>query len=316
MSTAESRPAPCALDARPVKVTGLSKRYGARPALAGLSLTVGRGEIVGLLGGNGGGKTTTLRILAGLLRPDGGSGTVLGHDLERERAAIRCCVGYLAQRFSLYTSLSVRANLRFRADVFGVAQPRAAVAAVVAAFGLESIEKLTLEQISGGQARLVQLACAVVHAPNLLLLDEPTAGLDAVARQSVWRQMARLSSQGTAVVLSTHDLADASRCGKLVLLNEGIPRDCGTPSNLVRQVTASVFQIRGAEFVDLIEPLQALPGVIGCYPSGDSLRIIVAPVSDSVIRRHALLRDCSVEPAAPTLEDAVFEWSARVGWQT
>jgi ABC-2 type transport system ATP-binding protein len=316
MSTAESRPAACALDAIPIKVAGLSKRYGARPALGGLSLTVGRGEIVGLLGSNGGGKTTTLRILAGLLPPDSGSGTVLGHDLERERAAIRCCVGYLAQRFSLYTSLSVRANLRFRADVFGVAQPRAAVAAVVAAFGLESIEKLTLEQISGGQARLVQLACAVVHAPNLLLLDEPTAGLDAVARQSVWRQMTRLSSQGVAVVLSTHELADASRCHKMVWLKEGAARNCGTPSDLARQVPACVFLVRGANLVSLIEPLQALAGVIGCYPSGADLRIVVAPGSASVIRRHPLLRVCTVESAAPTLEDAVLEWSAQVGWQT
>jgi len=316
MSTAESRPVPCALNAIPIKVAGLSKRYGARPALAGLSLTVGRGEIVGVLGGNGGGKTTTLRILAGLLAPDGGSGTVLGHDLERERAAIRCCVGYLAQRFSLYTSLSVRANLRFRADVFGVAQPRAAVAAVVAAFGLESIEKLTLERISGGQARLVQLACAVVHAPMLLLLDEPTAGLDAVARQRVWRQIARLSSQGTAVVLSTHEIADAGRCGKMVWLKEGTPRNCGTPSDLARQMPASVFLVRGANLVSLIEPLQALASVIGCYPSGDNLRIVVAPGSASVIRRHPLLRVCTVESTAPTLEDAVLEWSAQGSLQT
>jgi ABC-2 type transport system ATP-binding protein len=311
MSTAESRPAPSAIDATPIKVAGLIKRYGARPALAGLSLTLGRGEIVGLLGANAGGKTTTLRILAGLLAADDGSGTVLGHDLARERAAIRRQVGYLAQRFSLYANLSVRENLRFRAEVFAVPEPRDAVAAVVSAFGLESVETLPVEQLSGGRTRLVQLASAVVHAPPLLLLDEPTAGLDAVARQSVWRQIARLSSQGTAVVLSTHDLADASRCGKLVLLNEGIPRDCGTPSDLVRQVTASVLRVRGAELVGLIEPLQAFPGVIGCYPSGDSLRIIVAPVSGSVISQHALLRDCTVEPAVPTLEDAVLEWSAR-----
>ena len=310
MSTADVQSAPGALDGIPVKVAGLSKRYGARPALVELSLTVERGEIVGLLAANGGGKTTTLRILAGLLAPDGGSGTVLGHDLQRERAAIRRRVGYLAQRFSLYASLSVRANLRFRADVFGVPQPRAAIAAVVDAFGLKSVEKLPLEQLSGGQARLVQLASAVVHAPPLLLLDEPTAGLDAVARQSVWRQIARLASHGTAVVLSTHDLADASRCGRIVLLKEGTPRNCGAPSDFARQVPASVFLVRGAtNLVRLIEPLQALAGVIGCYPSGDSLRIIVAP--GSVIRQVPLLRDCSVESAPPTLEDAVLEWSAQ-----
>ena len=311
MSTAESHLAPPGTASAAVKVAGLTKRFGVRTALAGLTLSVGAGEIVGLLGANGGGKTTTLRILAGLLAPDGGCGTVLGYDLGRERTAIRGRVGYLAQGFSLYASLSVRENLRFRADVFALPDSRDAVAAVVNAFGLESVEKLTLQQLSAGRVRLVQLAAAVVHAPPLVLLDEPTAGMDAVVRESVWRQIARLAGRGTAVVLSTHDLADASRCGKIVWLNEGISRHCGAPSEAAHATVASVLLIRGADLIGLIEPLQALPGVIACYPKADRLRVIVAPGAASRICQLPLVKDCAVETVAPTLEDAVLEWSTQ-----
>jgi ABC-type uncharacterized transport system ATPase subunit len=157
----------------------------------------------------------------------------------------------------------------------------------------------------------VQLAAAVIHAPPLVLLDEPTAGLDAVARQGMWRQIARLASQGTAMILRSHELADAGRCGKIVLLNEGNPSTCRAPSDLAGEMSASVLLVRGANVMSLIEPLQALPGVIGCYPNGDNLRIAVAPGSASGICEHPLLRDYAVGFAAPTLEDAVLEWSAQ-----
>ena len=172
-----------------LEVRSLAKRYGPRDALTGLSLSVDPGEIVGLVGSNGSGKTTSLRILSGLLRPDAGEGVVLGFDILRESDQVRRHVGYLSQRYSLYAGLSVKENLHFRAEVFGVENAAQAVSAVIDRFALRPFETLPAERLSGGWARQLQLAAALVHAPQLLLLDEPTAGLDAVARQAVWRQI-------------------------------------------------------------------------------------------------------------------------------
>lgn len=313
MSTAEACAAACGVQSAPgalARVQGLAKRYGARPALAGLSLTVQGGEIIGLVGANGGGKTTSLRILAGLLPPDAGRGAVLGYDLLRERAQIRRRVGYLAQRFSLYANLSVRENLNFRAEVFGVARPRQVIADIIERFGLGPFERLAAGQLSGGWARLLQLAAALVHAPALVLLDEPTAGLDAAARQTVWRHLTRLAAEGSAIVLSTHDLADASRCARIAFLAAGIVRANGPPAEVARTTGATVLVIRGAHVLGLVEPLSAVPGVIAGYPSGDCLRVVVAAGAAAEVGGCAALRQFAVELASPTLEDAVLEWSA------
>ncbi len=312
MSTAEAGAVPHGGTDTLVRVRSLAKRYAARPALAGLSLTVQGGEIVGLVGANGGGKTTALRILAGLLPPDAGEGAVLGYDLLREGGEIRRRVGYLSQRLSLYPSLSVRENLRFRAEVFGVARPRQAVTSILERFGLGRFETLTAGHLSSGWARLLQLAAALVHAPPLVLLDEPTAGLDGTARQAVWRHITRLAAEGAAVVLSTHDLADANRCRRIVFLAEGIVGGSGAPGDVALATRATVFSIRGPHVLGLVEPLQAVPGVMASYPSGDSLRVVVTAGTAADIRRCAALRNFAVELAVPTLEDAVLAWSASV----
>jgi ABC-2 type transport system ATP-binding protein len=309
MSTAEAYRAGSREQGVLLQVQDLAKHYRSHRALAGLSLTVRSGEIVGLVGGNGSGKTTSLRILAGLLAPDAGRGSVLGYDLLRDAHEIRRRIGYLSQRFSLYPGLSIRENLRFRAEVFGLEEPRRAVAAIVERFALKPFETLAAERLSGGWARLVQLAAALVHGPPLVLLDEPTAGLDAAARQAVWRHLARVAAEGAAIVLSTHDLVDANRCTRITCLAQGSVVGSGPPLDVALATRVTVLAIRGGRVLGLIEPLQAVPGIIASYPSGDCLRVVVEPAAEARVSSCGMLADFVVERVSPTLEDAAFEWS-------
>jgi ABC-type multidrug transport system ATPase subunit len=195
-----------------VAVHNISKCYGRTTAVAGVTLTLWAGEICGFVGANGAGKTTALRMLAGILKPDGGCGHVLGFDLQREAAEIRERVGYMSQRLSLYPELSVFENLRFRAAVYGLRNPRAAVEAAMRDFNLLPWAHSPAASLSGGWARRLQLAASLLHSPQLVLLDEPTAGLDAMARQDVWRRVEGLAAAGAGVIVCTHDLAEAERC--------------------------------------------------------------------------------------------------------
>lgn len=308
MSTAEGPPAGAHEQRVLLRVHNLAKHYRSRPAIEGLSLTVRAGEIVGLVGANGCGKTTSLRLLAGLLAPDAGQGCVLGYDLLRDAREIRRRTGYMSQRFSLYAGLSVRENLRFRAEVFGLEEPQRAVAAVVERFALQPFETLAAERLSGGWARLLQLAAALVHAPPLVLLDEPTAGLDAAARHAVWRHLARVAAGGAAIVLSSHDLGDANRCSRIICLAQGSVVGSGAPSDVARASRAAVLAIRGGRVLGLIEPLQAIPGVIASYPSGDCLRVVIESAAEARVGGCTMLADFVVERVSPTLEDAALEW--------
>jgi ABC-type multidrug transport system ATPase subunit len=209
-----------------VAVRDVAKRYGLRVAIEDLELTLRTGEILGLVGANGGGKTTTLRMLAGILKPDRGEGHVLGFDLMRGAKEIRKQIGYMSQRLSLYADLSVFENLRFRAEVYEIDKSRTAVESVMREFELERYARSPAGQLSGGWARRLQLAAALIHTPRLILLDEPTAGLDPISRHDVWRRIELRAAQGAGVIVSTHDLAEAKRCSRVALLCEGrIARD-------------------------------------------------------------------------------------------
>jgi ABC-type multidrug transport system ATPase subunit len=209
-----------------VAVRDVAKRYGLRVAIEDLELTLRTGEILGLVGANGGGKTTTLRMLAGILKPDRGEGHVLGFDLMRGAKEIRKQIGYMSQRLALYADLSVFENLRFRAEVYEIDKSRTAVESVMREFELERYARSPAGQLSGGWARRLQLAAALIHTPRLILLDEPTAGLDPISRHDVWRRIELRAAQGAGVIVSTHDLAEAKRCSRVALLCEGrIARD-------------------------------------------------------------------------------------------
>src|SRR5713101_4024120 len=219
-----------------IAVEDVVKRYAHRVAIENLALTLRPGEVFGLVGGNGGGKTTTLRILAGILKPDRGHGHVLGFDLLRGAGEIRGHVGYMSQRFSLYADLSVFENLRFRARVYGLDRPRTAAEAAIEDFGLTEYRSTAAGRLSGGWAHRLQLAASLIHAPRLLLLDEPTAGLDAVSRQAVWRRIECVAARGAGVIVSTHDLIEAERCSRTAFLSEGRIVAAGTPEQVARSV--------------------------------------------------------------------------------
>jgi ABC-2 type transport system ATP-binding protein len=218
-----------------IVVEGLRKRYGARLALAGIDLTVARGEIVGLLGPNGAGKSTTLSILATLLPPDEGSVCIAGHRLPSEARAARRALGFVPQHVALYPTLTGAENVRFFARMLGLdARTRAeAVTNALALLGLTDRADDRVEHYSGGMRRRLNLACGILHAPEVLLLDEPTSGIDPQSRERVYAAVAHMTERGTAVLTSTHDMDEAERlCGRILLLDEGKLIAAGTPSDL------------------------------------------------------------------------------------
>ena len=295
-----------------VAITDVAKHYAGRVAVEQLSLSLRPGEVFGLVGANGGGKTTSLRMLAGLLKPDSGQGHILGFDLLRHKREIRKHVGYLSQRLSLYADLSVFENLRFRAEVYGVQKPKMAALAVIEDFELTAYTKSAAKRLSGGWARRLQLAAALIHRPKLILLDEPTAGLDAASRQEVWRRIGRLAAQGAGVIVSTHDLAEAERCAQAAFLLEGRVVAVGTPEQVALSAPAVVFLLSGVETRLLAQHIDTLPGVIASYPQGASLRIIAqaeAQETHEALQREAQAHAATLTRTAIRLEDAALVFS-------
>ena len=210
-----------AVPGSPVEVSGLRKTFGTKVALAGFSLRLGRGEIFGAVGANGGGKTTALRLLAGLLPADAGQGRVLGVDLRAHPARLRTSVGYMTQHGSLYRDFTVTENLWARARIYGIAEPRQRVAELLARFDLARFAQERVGRLSGGWIRRVQFAVTLVPAPQLLLLDEPTAGLDLETGRHLWESLVELAAAGTTILVSTHDLTEAGRCDQVGVFVEG-----------------------------------------------------------------------------------------------
>ncbi|MDH7971587.1 ABC transporter ATP-binding protein [Sphingomonas sp. AR_OL41] len=225
-----------------IDVAGLAKSYGSRTVVRDVTLRLMPGAIVGLVGANGGGKTTTLRMFAGLLRPDQGAGSVLGDDIRSTAAARRARVGYMPQRLSLYPELTVAENLRFRADVHGLVNARDHVAATAARWGLDPVLATRFERLSGGWGRRVQFAATMLHAPPLLLLDEPTAGLDVVTRTDIWRWLIELAGRGHSAVIATHDLAEAERCPIILHYRDGQVEGPIAPSELIEKSRTATLE--------------------------------------------------------------------------
>jgi ABC-2 type transport system ATP-binding protein len=220
-----------------VRTVRLRKAFGARAAVEGLDLVIPRGEVFGLLGPNGSGKTTTIRMLCGLLAPSAGEATVVGHDVAREADALRRRIGYMSQRFGLYPDLTVRENLRFYASLYGVtgAEGRARCDAVLFELGLVERMHQPVGELSGGWKQRVALACATAHRPTLLFLDEPTAGVDPAARRRFWLTIHAMARRGTTVVVTTHYMDEAAQCGRLAFLSRGHLIAVGTPGEVTTQ---------------------------------------------------------------------------------
>ena len=222
-----------AREALAIDVHGLSKIYGDRLVVDQVDIQVGSGRIVGFLGPNGSGKTTTLRMLCGLLTPDAGEGRVLGLDFRRQAAEVKRQVGYMTQKFGLYDDLSIRENLDFVARLFSMPARRAAVSEALNRLGLATRAKQLAGSLSGGWKQRLALAACLLHSPRLLLLDEPTAGVDPKARREFWDQLHRLSEEGITVLVSTHYMDEAARCHELVYIAYGTVLARGTAESIV-----------------------------------------------------------------------------------
>jgi ABC-2 type transport system ATP-binding protein len=261
-------------DASPViDVHGLTKSFKGVRAVDDLSITVRRGEICGFLGPNGSGKTTTIRMLCGLLTPDAGSGTCLGYDIVREAAEIKRRVGYMTQRFSLYEDLSISENLDFIARVYGMRDRRRLVQEALERLGLTDRRDQLAGTLSGGWKQRVALAACLLHDPQLLLLDEPTAGVDPKARREFWDTIHDLAASGITVLVSTHYMDEAERCHTLAYIAYGKLLATGTAEEVVTQSQLVTWSAAGPGLHELAQELRRLPGVSMVVPFGSTLHI-------------------------------------------
>ena len=257
-----------------IEVTGLSKSFGGRRVVDNVSIRVERGRICGFLGPNGSGKTTTIRMLCGLLKPDAGHGTCLGFDIIREAPAIKRRVGYMTQRFSLYEDLSIRENLDFMARVHDVRERRRVVEEALERLNLALRSDQLAGELSGGWKQRLALAACLMHRPQLLLLDEPTAGVDPKARRDFWDEIHELAARGVTILVSTHYMDEAERCHKLAYIAYGKLLVTGTANEVIAHSRLVTWIASGdVDLFSLAAELRSLPGVEMVVPFGNTLHV-------------------------------------------
>ncbi len=256
-----------------IEVEGLTKSFDGRPVVRNLSMRVKRGQIYGFLGPNGSGKTTTIRMLCGLLTPDSGRGTCLGYDILTESDKIKRQVGYMTQRFSLYQDLSVRENLEFVARVYGVPQPVRAARAMIERLGLKGREEQLAATLSGGWKQRLALGACTLPEPQLLLLDEPTAGVDPKARREFWNEIHALAGEGLTVLVSTHYMDEAERCHEIAYIAYGELLAQGTVEQVIANAHLATYTVSGGDLGKLAEELAHRDGVTMVAPFGASLHV-------------------------------------------
>lgn len=256
-----------------IDVKGLNKSFGDKHVVNNVSLEVRKGEIFGFLGPNGSGKTTTIRMMCGLLEPDSGSGTCLGYDIIKESGAIKRNVGYMTQRFSFWDDLTISENLDFVARMYDVPKRSEVVKKTIADLGLTGRADQLAGELSGGWKQRMALAACMLHSPQLLLLDEPTAGVDPKARRDFWDELQGLAARGISVLVSTHYMDEASRCHKLAYIAYGKLLTQGTAAEIIASQKLTSWAIHGVGLIDLQHKLRDAPGVDQTVIFGDSLHV-------------------------------------------
>ncbi len=287
-----------------IDVAHLAKSFAGHKVVDDVSLTVERGEIYGFLGPNGSGKTTSIRLMCGLLTPDAGSGTCLGYDIRRESAAIKRHVGYMTQRFSFWEDLSIRENLEFVARLYEIPNRRSVVEQAIVKLGLTGRAKQLAGTLSGGWKQRLALAACMLHEPELLLLDEPTAGVDPTARREFWDELHGLAAQGISVLVSTHYMDEAERCHKLAYIAYGKLLAKGTAREIVAAQGLTTLVLHGSNLLDISAKLAKRPEVAQTVMFGSALHIsgkdsarLMAVVQEETHEAYAL------EPIETSLED-------------
>jgi ABC-2 type transport system ATP-binding protein len=300
--------APIAID-----VKGLTKSFEGREVVHELSMQVQRGSIYGFLGPNGSGKTTTIRMLCGLLTPDRGEGTCLGYDIRRDADKIKRQVGYMTQRFSLYQDLSVRENLEFVARLYGVSDARGTAREMIKRLGLSGREEQLAGELSGGWKQRLALGACTLPNPQLLLLDEPTAGVDPKARRDFWNEIHALAGQGLTVLVSTHYMDEAERCHEIAYIAYGHLLAHGTVDEVIAKSALTTYTVTGDDLQSLSEKLAGQSGIDMVAPFGTSLHVsgrdqaaleaTIAPWRDKP--------GLHWQKGAPSLEDVFIELMGR-----
>jgi drug efflux transport system ATP-binding protein len=296
--------------ADPVVVAALTKRFRGALAVDSLTFSAAAGQIFGLVGPDGGGKTTTMRMLAGVLTPDQGVVRVAGFDVAREPEAVKQRISYMPQRFGLYEDLTVDENLGFYADIFGVPahERRRRGTQLLEAAGMSEFRTRLAGMLSGGMKQKLGLACALIHRPEVLLLDEPTTGVDPVSRRDFWRILYSLLAEGVTIVTATAYLDEAERCHRLALLHQGRLLFCGAPSDLKKQLRGALVAVLAPDPHRLEEPLRRAAGVTGMVLMGDGVHLVVDDARRRIpeieqILRAAGLPFTSIVEVPPTIED-------------
>ena len=292
-----------------ISIQDFSKSYGPVRAVDGLSFSVQEGQLFGIIGPDGAGKTTTMRTLVTLLPPDTGKIQIKGFDVKKDSMEIRKIIGYMPQRFSLYPDLSVNQNLDFFADLFEV--PKQEIAArkerLFQFSKLEPFRKRLAGRLSGGMKQKLALSCTLIHNPALLVLDEPTTGVDPVSRQEFWAILHELTSEGVTILVSTPYMDEALQCDRIVIMHEGKVLALGDPRSLPSQFGHRLFALYERDLIAQTPALQTLPGVLSVQSFGDSLHLTVSADSDknSLTKNISATigRPVTLTPIEPSLED-------------
>jgi len=311
--TCHEVPCVCGADAaRVIEVDALTRRFGRRVALDGVDLAVARGEIFGCLGPNGSGKSTLMRVILGLLAPTAGVVRVLGCSVPRDCERLRPRIGYMPQRFSLYEELSVIENLDFAAEIFGLGrrERRERIGAQLEGTGLDAYRDVRAADLSGGWKQRLALAAATTHRPELLVLDEPTAGVDPQSRRDFWAGLFELAATGTTVFVSTHYMDEAIRCHRVCILHEGHRVAVGVPRELVAGLAGRILDVAADDTDRALALLGEIPSVVSATQLGTTLHVLIDPAGAS---QEAMAADLaqrlvpagvrSVEPGTGQLED-------------
>lgn len=296
-----------------IEVEGLSKRFGTVQALDAVTFSVLRGELFGLIGPDGAGKTTLFRLLTTLLTPDGGWARVGGCDIVRDYHAIRSRVGYMPGRFSLYGDLTVEENLRFFAALFGV-EVEASYELIAPVYRqIEPFRRRRAAKLSGGMKQKLALSCALIHRPEILFLDEPTTGVDAVSRSEFWEMLDGLKQRGMTILVSTPYMDEAARCDRIALCNEGRLLGIDTPEALVHRFKGRLYAIRADAMFALLGAARRIQGVEACYPFGETHHLVAGSDFDMqhLIRELGPIPGLHIEPTAATIEDVFIQWMKR-----
>lgn len=307
-----------------IAAQGLRKSFPGVCAVEALSIEVCAGEIFGLVGPDGAGKTTTLRMLAGILPPDAGTALVAGCDVVRDAEGAKHALSYMPQRFGLYEDLTVGENIRFYADLFGVARAEREerAAQLLAAAGMSEFRRRRAGQLSGGMKQKLGLVCALIHRPKVILLDEPTTGVDPVSRRDFWRILYELIAEGVAILTSTAYLDEAERCHRVALMHQGKLLFCDTPANLKARLGKDVLAVTSAEPRRLRSALEGAAGISSLVLTGDGVHVVVDDAARRIPEFEARLHDAqahfdAMQTVAPSIEDlfvdAVAGGAARHG---